>query len=74
MPSVWIHKKTGDRYQVINGMKTKRFENDGYEHDERTFIEKGCVPAVIYFSLKDAKFWVRPYEEFMDGRFEETVE
>lgn len=32
-------------------------------------IEADLTPAVIYESHKDGMVWVRPYDQFMDGRF-----
>ena len=28
------------------------------------------VPMVVYKSIEDGRLWVRPEEEFLDGRFE----
>lgn len=53
----YLHKKTGHRYQLINF----------------ALIEKTMTPAVVY-AAKDKngfiQYWVRPTEEFCDGRFE----
>lgn len=36
----------------------------------RATIEKDETAAVVYRSAKDDTVWVRPREEFCDGRFE----
>jgi hypothetical protein len=37
-------------------------------------LEKDCGPAVAYreFASPDAPWWVRPLDEFLDGRFEKV--
>jgi hypothetical protein len=32
-------------------------------------IERSVTKAVVYRSLQDGQVWIRPYEEFTDGRF-----
>jgi len=55
------HKKTGNVYRVV--LADCRIESTNSE-------------AVAYrlASAEDAPIWVRPYEEFTDGRFERAVE
>ena len=52
---VYRHQKTGGLYIVI-------------EWD--VYIEASVTKAVVYRNICDGLTWVRPYEEFMDGRFE----
>ncbi len=42
-----------------------------YEIVEFCVIEEGCVPAVLYRSLKDGSLWIRPCSNFFDGRFQQ---
>lgn len=49
------HVKTQGLYRVLN---------------ELAFIEATQEQAVVYQSLADGKVWVRPYDEFHDGRFQ----
>lgn len=52
--SVVTHVKTGGRYVVLFPV----------------IIEADAVPAVAYAPLDgSSNIWVRPLEEFMDGRF-----
>jgi hypothetical protein len=51
---VYRHQKTGGLYIVI-------------EWD--VYIEASRTKAVVYRNLCNGGTWVRPYEEFMDGRF-----
>lgn len=53
--SRWRHLKTGGRYEVVcNGL-----------------VEASLTPCVVYRSLdRPAEpYWVRPLDEFLDGRF-----
>ncbi len=51
------HVKTGHIYQVIT----------------TGFIEANLTPCVVYRSISSNTVWVRPLEEFNDGRFKQTV-
>jgi len=53
--NIWRHKKTGGLYIII---------------DEDARIEATDQRATIYRSLSDNRTWIRPFEEFHDGRFE----
>ena len=51
---MWKHRKTGKHYELV-----------GF-----CVIENGCIPAVIYTPVEGTgEIWVRPCEEFFDGRF-----
>lgn len=51
---LYTHVKTGNLYEVI----------DSDAKEERT-----CDSVVVYQSLETGKTWVRPKDEFFDGRF-----
>ena len=51
--SRWRHVRKGDLYDVIAV---------GY-------LERDASPVVIYRGVKSGVVWVRPTEEFLDGRF-----
>jgi len=53
--NIWRHKKTGGLYVIL---------------DEDAIIEKTLERATIYRSLIDNRTWIRPFDEFHDGRFE----
>jgi len=55
MTNIWRHKKSGGLYTII---------------DEESFIESTMQRATIYRSLHDNRSWIRPKDEFHDGRFE----
>lgn len=59
MSNIWRHKKTGDLYTVV---------------DDNFTIEKTMEQGVLYQNLGNHRKWVRPYEEFHDGRFEKFSE
>lgn len=50
---IWQHRKSGGLYTIIG----------------ECLIEASMTPAVIYKSLFGGQVWVRPKEEFHDGRF-----
>lgn len=51
---IWRHVKSGGLYTI---------------KDNNALIEATLVRAVCYASLFDGQVWVRPAEEFYDGRF-----
>lgn len=59
MPTIlgrrWRHRKTQGIYRVI----------------ATGLIEETLTPCVVYEAEKGGRVWVRPYDEFMDGRFEQ---
>ena len=57
--SVWKHKQRGSTYRVL---KTVPLQSNDRAWDN--------CKLVLYVSEKDVtELWVRPVEEFMDGRF-----
>ena len=50
---IWVHVKTGGRYILIG----------------EGVIEKTNTPCVMYTSILGGPIWVRPTDEFHDGRF-----
>jgi hypothetical protein len=63
------HKKSGKVYRVI-AEATGRYNGDSVGGQTRI---EGC-PFVVYQSETDGKTWVRPKEQFEDGRFEVIAE
>lgn len=60
IPSFWKHVKTGKTYVVC----------------DHVYIEETARPAVAYFEpgIKDQVKWVRPLDEFLDGRFKKEFD
>jgi len=56
--ALWQHKKTGGIYEII-----------GY-----CYIENQNKPGVLYRNISTGVTWMRPKEEFFDGRFEKIKE
>lgn len=52
---MWKHLKSGGLYRVL--------ADPGY-------IEETLEHVVVYQCCKDGRVWVRPFNEFHDGRFE----
>lgn len=50
----WRHGKTGRLYTLIG----------------EAIMEADLTPVVLYQSVKDGQIWVRPRDNFYDGRFE----
>lgn len=67
--TIWRHKKRGTTYEVLSKAATLQcsaapaFESM-FEDDRWT----------VYRSLKTGAIYVRPTEEFLDGRFEMLAE
>lgn len=56
MQYLWKHKKTGHLYRIM-----------GF-----ALIEKGLLPAVVYARDGEMTHFVRPCDEFFDGRFRQV--
>lgn len=58
--SFWKHVKTGKIYVVC----------------DYVYIEETASPAVVYFEpgIEDQVKWVRPLDEFLDGRFKKEFD
>ncbi len=54
----WRHRKSGGLYKVLAVGR----------------IEATLAPCVIYQAEAGGDVWVRPYDEFTDGRFERIVQ
>ena len=61
--NLYRHKKTGKTVIVKFG-----------EESLDVRIEATNEAAIIYSELDDEVWWVRPYKEFFDGRFEAVTE
>ena len=60
------HKKRGTVYEILTTEALMQCATR--EHLEREFESKFFT---VYRSVESRHVWVRPTEEFMDGRFEE---
>ncbi len=64
-PKLWRHKKRGTVYEILSDKASLQcsaasdFEEMFEGHD-----------WTVYRNIKTGAIWVRPTEEFMDGRFE----
>jgi hypothetical protein len=59
--STWRHKKRGTQYELV-GLAMLQTSNTGGLNDNH--------PMVVYRD-QAGTLWVRPEDEFFDGRFEE---
>ncbi len=52
------------------GMKVRHVKGgEDYKVVATALIEATLAPCVVYRSIKTDKHWVRPLDEFCDGRF-----
>lgn len=54
---------------TLLGKRWKHRKGGTYRVVATGIIEATLLPAVIYEAEKDGIVWVRPFTEFMDGRF-----
>jgi len=68
MGEQWRHKKRGTVYEVVTHDASLQFAS-------APEIEETCddLTFTVYRSLDTGAMYVRPTEEFMDGRFERVA-
>jgi hypothetical protein len=59
---IWRHKKRGTHYEIVSAGSISLSGTPLLDGDS----------VVIYRCKEDGRYWVRPTEEFHDGRFEES--
>jgi hypothetical protein len=72
------HQKNHNKYQLIGFAK---MQSSSWEDIEDAFDESGYIggksvdmrDVAVYVSLNDGSLWVRPKEEFEDGRFKKLI-
>lgn len=77
--TIYKHKKRGTFYEF--GGIAKVQANNWFELDwatgsgEGEYVSIDMQEVVVYRSVDNPdEIWVRPYEEFFDGRFEKVTE
>ena len=65
------HRKRGTTYRVIGEGETQVAVNKVYGEELATRIIRDGTKLIVYQCEADGKIWLRPTDEFMDGRFEE---
>jgi len=65
----WRHKKTGGTYEIVG-------ENAALQCSSYPEVEAALEDDVftIYRNVRTGALYIRPTEEFMDGRFERVPE
>ncbi len=67
--SVWRHKKRGTHYEVLTDRAS--LQCSAAEEFERMFEDDVWT---VYRNIETGHVWIRPTEEFLDGRFERLAE
>lgn len=57
---------------AVGRMQAKNWRS--YDEEKDNINEVDMEEVVIYMSMDDGNFWVRPSGDFFDGRFEEIKE
>lgn len=66
--TLWRHKKRGTTYEIITDSAS--FQCSAWPHAEETFEDDTFT---VYRSVDTGAVYVRPTEEFLDGRFEKVA-
>lgn len=62
---LWRHKKRGTTYEIVTDAASIQCASEpGFEN---MFEDENWT---VYRNVETGAFWVRPTEEFLDGRFE----
>ncbi len=69
MSERWRHKKRGTTYEVLTDRAS--LQCSAAEDFERVFEDETWT---VYRNEQTGHIWVRPTEEFLDGRFERLTE
>lgn len=69
--NLWRHRKRGSEYSLLGFGKMQAEKWYLGKHPLRTV---DMCDVAIYICVDDQSLWVRPKEEFEDGRFEELAD
>lgn len=74
---VYEHHRNHNKYQLIGfaKMQSSHWEDTEFAFDEGGYIGGSPVDmreVAVYVSINDGSLWVRPKEEFEDGRFKKV--
>jgi hypothetical protein len=69
----WRHKKRGSTYTEVGRGRMQCEWLMDYDNTEGGGTRADLAPVVVYRADVDGSLWVRPEDEFMDGRFEPVV-
>ena len=65
--TLWKHRKRGGFYRIITTTASLQFSKAA------EFGVFGDEDWTVYQNTESGSIWVRPTEEFMDGRFEQIT-
>lgn len=72
MTTLWRHKKTGDVYVTL--LQTALLERDLTPVVVYAKLPKGTEPGWQQGMMLPPPYWVRPVDEFLDGRFQQLTD
>lgn len=73
--TIYRHKKRGTTYRILHKAKFQYSASEEFDYSGTINFYLDDTGVVVYQDVDDpTKVWVRPWDQFFDGRFEEATD